>query len=155
MANMPSSGPLRASKFKEVFGAGNPVRWSKMYRGGPFVPSQRNNYFPGAYLLRDTRGETGYIAVNSGNGTYFEYFWGDQNTPVWSGEIGSKPIRLGPNRVWGYGRLDYLGPFGDVDLYEIGRYEYFPPSNTVEQINTGVPTSGRISFSKLYGAVDS
>ena len=154
MASMPSSGPLRASKFKEVFGAGNPVRWSQMYRGGPYVPSQRVTRSPGAYLLRETRGETGYIAVNSGNGSYFEYFWGSSSVPVWSGEIGYKPIRRGTDG-WGYGRLEYLGPFGNVDLYEIGRYEYFPPYDTVTQINTGVPTSGRISFSKLYGAVDS
>lgn len=126
---------------RDSLGGGNPVYMSNYYRGGPYVPATRTTtttlgpYYPdGTYDWQ--RKNTGAVAV----------YWAA--AVVASGAYGDvTSISAG-------GFLYLRGAFVTGTGSNLNPYRYYvsQQSSTTISINTGVPSSGTISISQLYGA---
>ena len=151
MAQMPSYGALKASKFKQVFSASNPVRWSQMYRGGTYVPSTLPSPTQARYESVGRRSDPNNIIIDYSDG-YTEYKW-DGTTQLGGYGFASQGniYRKGVNGLY-YKWVGTGEPFGDTVLFVIEGFQYIPSGTVQVPVNTGVPTSGSISFSDLYSA---
>jgi hypothetical protein len=140
------------ANIQAALGGTNPISLNEYYRGGPFVPATRtvtvreppsgdfyNRNFPMYYW----NVAVFYNGVIAGNGIYWDgNFLGNFGGSASSVTIGSFTYfrtTLVDRVASGYGIYD--------DFYRIYR-----TSTSTVSINTGVPSSGQISISQLFGA---
>ncbi len=128
---------------RDALGGGNPVYMSNYYRGGPYVPANRT---------------INYTAREPASGSYFQF-------SVYSWEFPSKSdgntrVRWGGSVVFAAGGYYTSVTVGSITYYSaggtsgvVGVYRTYPASYQ-QAINTGVPSSGAISISQLYGAAN-
>lgn len=125
-----------------ALGGANPISMSEYYRGGAYVPSTRN-----VTVREPTSGEyygpTTYIWIaqtqKSGLVTY-TLRWAGSVVATFNSAAGLTSYTVGSTTY--YRGSDYAGGY-----YAI--YRTYPSTTS---INTGVPASGAISLSQLYGA---
>lgn len=146
MGTMPSSGAISFDDLRTQLGPSSsaaPVPFSDYYRGGSYVPGTTTtgpNYSRTAPLY--------YWVNNTVGGVY-------QGTDIWwNGSVvysdPSSPGLTGTTVVVGsdtYTRGTLQSTEGPVS----NRFIYYQVSKTTTK-NTGVPTSGTISLSNMYGA---
>lgn len=155
---MPSSGVITADQFRNEFGDSGETSLSNWYRGGPFVPATRT--------YTETTVNTGpfssYEYSLFGVGAKYYFRWtGTQVTIVWNDVTivpSSNPLFPGQSSTsWisqGY-QYERGSLIDSGEYYQVRRRTYTTTTETITQsVNTGVPTSGPISFSDLYGARD-
>ena len=143
MANLPSSGTLTLAQIQSHFGGSNPVSLSEYYRGGPYVPSSKR------FVIAD-------IDDAFSTGGSDDTFWNRTNGDVWwegdlinsglSPGVTSFTFGIGANTIRvrrGAFQFEFLGQ----ELYAVDWYEYRDGD-----INTNIPTSGRIDMNDFYGA---
>jgi hypothetical protein len=134
------------ASIQSALGGSNPIGLNEYYRGGSFVPTTASS---------STR--------EPASGDYFtqpSYWWASSNTSgsgsngvYWGGLVGfvsnATSLTVGSTTYFrGNFRFSNLGcPCDPYVAYGIFR----TVSSTVS-INTGVPSSGQISISQLYGA---
>lgn len=140
---------------RDALGGGNPVYMSNYFRGGPYVPANRT--------ISSTAREPGSGYFWSGSPMYR---WADTPSQVtkngtvgpqillyWAGAIVGNVFTSGATSLtigsYTYFRGVYQVASGYQNLYSIARTY---PSSYQQAINTGVPSSGTIYLSQLYGA---
>jgi hypothetical protein len=153
MATLPGSGAISIGTLNGFF-SGSGTAMSNFYRGGGRVPSTRTV----AITVREP---------SSGEFYSFRWEWvrnyasGNESDIWWNGSyIGSADISA---TSFTSGSVTYFrGSFQTSDFDpELGTLrDYYGifrtfPSTTTVAINTGVPSSGTISLSNFYGAVNS
>ena len=144
-----------------ALGGANPISMSEYYRGGAYVPTMRNN------VVREPTSGEYYSGASGANGYAYSgnYRWdaGYENNGLgvrWAGTQVYGPLSIAnPNSytsVTAGGYTYYRGSFGAFvgDGYTGIYYTYavYRTSGSTVAINTGVPISGAISLSQLYGA---
>lgn len=135
-----------------ALGGANPISMSEYYRGGAYVPTTRASstrspasgdvYASGAYWFLDQYGSTYY--------SFFQY--NGYNPPGFiSGDVSS--YTAGQTT---YYRGNFRSYQPNIDGYGTNRTNYgvYSVTNSSVSINTGVPSSGQISMSQLYGAAN-
>jgi hypothetical protein len=146
---------------RDALGGSNPVSMSQYYRGGARVPSSRT------VVTRDpTSGEY----YNRGSyGAQLASGWTEKRLGSWSNTVQSTNYTIVFSNVtgnisshtfggWTYfkgtyrTKYFYNDPYGPS--YENFYYGYWREQYSSTSINTGVPSSGQISISQLYGAVN-
>jgi hypothetical protein len=141
------------ANIRDALGGSNPVSLSQYYRGGPRVPSTRT------VTVRDpSSGE--YYNLGS---TYWYQLRTSDGGPItanvyWFGTlIGS--LDGEPTSFTSGGFTYFRGSFRQrftTDLFYSFLFEdyygVFRTSTSTASINTGVPSSGQISISQLFGA---
>lgn len=136
------------SNIQSALGGSNPISLSEYYRGGAYVPSTRSTT-----VREPTSGDNYNVGTPS---YYFINFVGNGNTGVaWQGSVN---VSVSGEAVTSYttgGYTYYRGTYrGSVagSYYREYRYGIYRTSTSYTNINTGVPSSGQISISQLYGA---
>lgn len=149
-----------------ALGGVNPISMSEYYRGGAYVPTSRTvNVDDGPRYV--------YTAGSAGANYYWRVYVSGGTTSTrtsgftWGGDPGSKSgiviVDVGGTGVTSYTYLGatylrgaYVQTVGSgttfsprFDLYQVTRR-----TTTTTTINTGVPSSGAISISQLYGAAN-
>lgn len=141
---------------RDALGGGNPVYMSNYYRGGPYVPTTRNvtvtegpfyqTYYNAYYSLNDLI--YGWVNSDVIFGTDYAYY-------TWNyARSGNLPYNTTSTVSGGitYFRGAYVGNLNGSSrqpAYQVSR-QY----SSTQSINTGVPSSGTISISQLYGAAN-
>ena len=147
MGTVTSSGAISLNAIKAALGGPTSPALNNYYRGGTYTPSSRTV----SALVYEPAGG-GFTAV------YTQTLWSfgeDYNNIYWNGVGIGSFYSNGPSLTqvtvgaYTYYRGSY-GVFGS-DTWSIRR-TYMGTSTT--QINTGVPSSGQISISQLYGATN-
>lgn len=136
------------ASIQSALGGSNPISLSEYYRGGSFVPTTASTSVrepsSGEYF---TQGASGYwwaASTTSGAGNFGVYWNGFL---VFSANATS--ITVGAYTYFrGSLRINNSGCPCDP-YYGYGIYR---TSTSTTSINTGVPSSGQISISQLYGA---
>ena len=177
MATLQSSGAISLSQVQAVMGGANPISLSEYYRGGAYVPATKSvsttvyeptsGYYytttgglgsgnPNSFWWLDamvsgpTYPPIGYDPAIAGIrwfGTYISYNVGNRYTTSYTS--GGYTYERGPYQV-AYSSSDGLyGPYHTTEYYSVRRW--YVSTSTIS-INTGVPSSGTISLSNLYGA---
>lgn len=129
-----------------ALGGVNPISMSEYYRGGPFVPTTRT------VITRDpTSGEI----YNYPSNFWRNYYGAGFSDIYWfsggPGQIGGGPANITSftNGGWTY----YRGTFRFREAtYGIDFYGFWREQSSTAPANTGVPSSGQISLSQLFGA---
>ena len=146
---------------RDALGGSNPVSMSQYYRGGARVPASRvvlSNDGP-RYTLSGSGGVLNYNwRVWISGGSYYSGF-------TWGGDPASKVgivyINVGGSGVtsYSYGGATYLrGSYvqtvgsGSAISPRFDYYRITRQTSSTTTINTGVPSSGALSISQLYGA---
>jgi len=126
---------------QSALGGSDPISMSEYYRGGSFVPTTRSTttrepssgeYYSGSYQWNTSAGDPGYCVGFIWNGTTTNV--GQRVTSFSTG-----------GSTYFQGTLQSSGK--SVDSYSI-----FRTTTSTVSINTGVPSSGTISISQLFGA---
>lgn len=124
-----------------ALGGANPISMSEYYRGGAYVPTTRKTTVTeGPFYQRNF-----YDFANTTSVT--RLYWGS-STPYELG-AGITSVTLG---AYTYFRGAYAERTGSITYtyhYQVSR-QY----QSSVAINTGVPSSGTISISQLYGAAN-
>jgi hypothetical protein len=153
MATLAASGAISIGTLNSFF-SGSGTSMSNFYRGGARVPSTRTV----AITVREP---------SSGEYYQFRWYW-DQDFSInrsdifWGGVYTGIVANINATSVTSGSFTYFRGSFrdtvfdgeGGVIRYYYGIYRTYP-STTTTQINTGVPSSGTISLSNFYGAVNS
>jgi hypothetical protein len=141
---------------RDALGGGNPVSMSQYYRGGARVPTTRNTTVNEGPVW-----QTYYDAYYSSNGLIYGWinedrvFGTDFSYYTWNyAQSGNLPYNSTSAVSGGitYFRGAYVGTFNGnprTPAYQVSR-QY----GSTQTINTGVPSSGTISISQLYGAAN-
>lgn len=144
---------------QSALGGSNPISMSEYYRGGAYVPTSRSvttrdptsgeYYNRGSYAYqlasgwKEERVGPYYNTVQSSNyAVVFSSVTGVLSSYTYGGWTYFK----GTYRAQTY----YNDPYGPS--YNIYFYGYWREQYSSTSINTGVPSSGSISLSQLYGA---
>lgn len=136
-----------------ALGGANPISMSEYYRGGAYVPTSRTTT-----VREPTSGEN--YNYPSSPYTWWEVIYTPFSsvTVRWSGAefyAGANiNITSATSGGYTYFRGSYRGTVSDP--YGGGYYLYgvYRTSSSTTTINTGVPASGQISLSQLYGAAN-
>ncbi len=176
MAFLQSSGAISLSQVQAVMGGANPISLSEYYRGGAYVPATKSVsttvYEPtSGYYYTSTGGlwsgnpntfwwldgassvsypPVGYDPATAGirwSGTYISYNAGNRYTTSYTS--GGYTYEKG-SLQYAYNAAD--GMYGPYHIYEFFSIRRWYVSTSTVSINTGVPSSGTISLSNLYGA---
>lgn len=141
------------ASIQSALGGSSPISLNEYYRGGSYVPTTRSS------TTRDpTSGEMyvtgtpGYYFNNYiGAGVSLVSFQNGQYPYAWytNSETATSFTTGGWTYYRGTFRRSYAGSY--FRTYEYGVYR---TSTTYTDINTGVPSSGQISISQLYGAAN-
>jgi hypothetical protein len=133
------------ASIQSALGGSNPIGLNEYYRGGPYVPTT------GTDTVREPTTGDNY------NLTPPRYFWAVEGiyNSVWWNNTSNSAIGASLTSLTVGSYTYYRGTFqqnipsccGPVYYYRIYR-----TSTTTVSINTGVPSSGQISISQLYGA---
>ncbi len=139
------------SNVQSALGGSNPISMSEYYRGGAYVPTSRT------VNVREPSSGEYYNYPNT------PYTWWEAQTSVakysmarWFGSIFTvsgnsslTSITSGSSTYYrGSYRTNVSDPYGNS--YNI--YAIYRTTTSTTSINTGVPSSGAISISQLYGA---
>ena len=140
MATLAASGAISIGTLNSFF-TGSGTAMSNFYRGGGRVPSTRTVREPTSGAYYDVDRVWNYLGF-----AYQEAFW-----------FGSVAILTAGETSFTSGIYTYFrGSFQENIPYGEGSYQAYSIYRTYQQaINTGVPSSGTISLSDFYGAVDS
>lgn len=139
---LPASGQISLADLAAEFGGVSPHALSEYYRGGGLVPSTALQLVEGAwsgYVGSAVPLEYGYAFSG---GLWFLYWAGSQ---LYVGGANNLIVTGG----YRYQRGSYFTNSGGGDWYQVRRQTY---SNQTVNVNEGVPSSGVISLSDLYGA---
>lgn len=131
---------------QSALGGSNPISLSEYYRGGPYVPTSRT------VTTRDPTSGEYYNAAN--------WFWrnyiGVGSNVYWNGAGGffvTPTAPVGATSLVYNGWTYYRGSLRSSDpSYGIYLYGVYRDQSSTVSINTGVPSSGTIAISQLYGA---
>jgi len=152
---MPSSGnPISLGDARTVFGDSGDTRMSELYRGGSLVPSVRNTTTAvwgsfTSFVYNNAGAQSTWVWWAQLSTQYNVYWYGVEEPMVFG--TPTSPLNYNfPTRQ--YERGTYQGTSG-YDQYSVRRRDQ-TTTTTSENINTFVPSSGQISLSQLYGAVD-
>jgi hypothetical protein len=137
-----------------ALGGANPISMSEYYRGGPYVPVNRTV----GYTAREPASGDTFITypnttdwAETSDGYYVVRWYGTQ---IFTGFVGpTSYTRSGVTYFRGTYRFQSTGSKSNVVTYFYGIYRTYP-SSYQQAINTGVPSSGTISISQLYGAAN-
>lgn len=135
-----------------ALGGANPISMSEYYRGGAYVPTSRT------VTVREpssgdsyARGSTDWQVINS-TGTSF--YWGGSFVASAFG-AGTTSLVSG---IYTYYRGGYRETTNEGNSYygffTLVHYAAYRTYSSTATINTGVPSSGTISISQLYGAAN-
>ena len=146
-----ASGAISLAQVQTEHGGANPISMSEYYRGVGIDSTRAVAY--GSWTIGPTRGPllTDGVKEDPPNsftwGVVWDSIWAFQNT-----YIGFKPWYVTQGSVRWYGGYS-LVPFLAVLLGPVRRDTY---SSGVyyEDVNTGVPTSGKISMSQFYNTTN-
>lgn len=137
---------------QSALGGANPISMSEYYRGGAYVPTTRST----------TVTEGPAYSINNYDFVYYTFLGTGTSLAYWnassqggypsqsvSGEVGSMT-----GGAFTYIRGSYVGRTGSS--FSGYRYHYYITRQyqSSTTINTGVPSSGAISISQLYGAAN-
>lgn len=140
------------ANIRDALGGSNPVSLSQYYRGGPRVPTTRTvtvrdpssgDYFNMSNPL------TRWLQVLTYGGSPIDAagYWFGTNL----GNFGSgAPTSFTTGGFTYFRGTFYERRFGDHTIEDF--YGIFRTSSSTVSINTGVPSSGQISISQLFGA---
>jgi hypothetical protein len=150
------------ANIRDALGGSNPVSLSQYYRGGARVPSTRNT----TVQTRDPTSGEYYVRYGFTN----RYYWGQNSSGYNPGSTAGSSLAYFANALifssssnvssYTSGNVTYYrGTFQLFEFYSsyceslnyFGIYKITTTGGTVS-INTGVPSSGQISISQLYGA---
>jgi hypothetical protein len=136
------------SNIQSALGGSNPISLSEYYRGGAYVPTTRSTT-----VREPTSGE--YYNWPSNPYTWWErqvgvlvYVRWFGTLPTTAGQAATSVSAGGYTYFRGSYRQFLSDPYGNS--YEL--YGIYRTSGGTTSINTGVPSSGTISISQLYGA---
>lgn len=140
-----------------ALGGANPISMSEYYRGGAYVPTTRTitvqtrdpssgDYYSSAYLWRHD--SSGYNPGSTAGSTLA--FWNSATIVNTSSNVSSVTSGNTTTYRGSFRSFSYDGTYGISSNY-FGVYRITTSTSTVS-INTGVPSSGTISISQLYGA---
>jgi hypothetical protein len=132
-----------------ALGGANPISMSEYYRGGAYVPTSRTT------TVRQPTSGSSFSIYST------QWLWTDDNsytavqwsgTTVFSGTGNPSTVTSG---IYTYYKADlrttaYSIYTGQTFYY----YALYRTSSSTSAINTGVPSSGTISISQLYGAAN-
>lgn len=137
------------ASIQSALGGSNPISLNEYYRGGSYVPTTRSTT-----VREPTSGE-----YYSRTGTM--YNWQQQVGVTyyiqWAANFYNN-LPGGPNVTsytisgYTYYRGSYRSQFSDGYGTTFYFYGIYRTSSSTVSINTGVPSSGQISISQLYGA---
>jgi hypothetical protein len=139
-----------------ALGGSNPISMSEYYRGGAYVPTTRN-----VTVNEGPFWQTYYDSYYSSNGLIYGWInedrvlGADLSYYAWNyAGSGSLPYNSTSAVSGGitYFRGAYVGNFNGssrTPAYQVSR-QY----SSTQSINTGVPSSGAIAISQLYGAAN-
>lgn len=134
-----------------ALGGANPISMSEYYRGGAYVPTSRTT------TVREPTSGENYNYPSS------PYTWWETQTSAaqysmarWSGAIytvsGTSTLTSITSGSSTYYRGSYRTSVSDPYSNSYNIYALYRITTTSTSINTGVPSSGTISISQLYGA---
>jgi hypothetical protein len=123
-----------------ALGGANPISMSEYYRGGPYVPTTRTTTVSEGPFYQQSVYE--WYSFSS----FLTIYWAGATVYNTSSYSGATSIAVGSTT---YFRGSLMASFFGQNRYQVSR-QY--PSTT--SINTGVPGSGTISISQLYGAAN-
>jgi len=126
---------------QSALGGSDPISMSEYYRGGSFVPTTRSTttrepssgaYYSGSYQWVTSAGDSGYCVG---------FYWNGVETSV-------------GQRVTSFstGGSTYFQGTLQASGKSLDQYSIFRTTTSTVSINTGVPSSGTISISQLFGA---
>jgi hypothetical protein len=152
MATLPGSGAISIGTLNSFFG-GSGTSMSNFYRGGGRVPSTRT---------------TNITVREPASGEFYQFRWyweqrfipNDESDLYWGGSYifsTGRDVTSATSGSFTYFRGSFRDEYdeeGAVVSRDYGIYRTYPSTTTVA-INTGVPSSGTISLSNFYGAVNS
>lgn len=135
-----------------ALGGANPISMSEYYRGGAYVPTTRT------VLVREPSSGQYY----SNGGYDWRVFNSGATTAQWNGTYFGQQFGAGVtsivNGIYTYYRGSFTGSESGGNsyygFYTINHYGVYRTYNSTASINTGVPSSGQISMSQLYGAAN-
>jgi hypothetical protein len=148
MGTVTSSGAISLDAIKAALGGPASPALSNYYRGGTYTPSSKSTsvltYEPAGGGTRTTYQPPTYWYDPGYD--YARIYWeGAVIADVWSPGASTTSATVG---IYTY----YRGQYGPVSNQWYIRRTYM--ANNTTQLNTGVPTSGQISISQLYGATN-
>jgi hypothetical protein len=123
-----------------ALGGANPINMSEYYRGGPYVPTTRTTTVSEGPLFQQNVYDWREFS------SFLDVYWAGTLVYSTSSHSGATSIAVGSTT---YFRGSVMASSFGTRLYQVSR-QY--PSTT--SINTGVPSSGTISISQLYGAAN-
>jgi hypothetical protein len=123
-----------------ALGGANPISMSEYYRGGPYVPTTRTTTVSEGPLYQQSVYEW-FVQFS-----FLTIYWAGAAVYSTSSYGGGTSIAVGSTT---YFRGSLMASSFGTQRYQVSR-QY--PSTT--SINTGVPGSGTISISQLYGAAN-
>jgi len=135
------------ANIQSALGGSNPISLSEYYRGGAYVPTTRSTT-----VREPTSGE--YYNWPSSPNTWWERQVGVIAYVRW---FGTNPVNPSVNATsataggYTYFRGAFQRTVND-GYFDFGLYGIYRTSGGTTSINTGVPSSGTISISQLYGA---
>jgi hypothetical protein len=141
------------SNVQSALGGTNPISMNEYYRGGSFVPTTRTvttrEPSSGDFYSRTSSplyywsSAFFYNGVSGGNGIY----WNSSFLGNFSGTASS--VTIGSFTYFKTALVERLfSGYGTYDDY----HRIYRTSTSTVSINTGVPSSGQISISQLFGA---
>jgi hypothetical protein len=137
---------------QSALGGSNPISMSEYYRGGPYVPTTRN------VTVREpssgdsyARGSTDWAVINSSGTSLY-----------WGGPFVASAFGAGTTSLVRDGYTYYRGGYRETTsegnsyygFFTLVHYAVYRTYGSTASINTGVPSSGAISISQLYGAAN-
>lgn len=151
MPFLQSSGEISLNSIKNLFGGPGSPQMSNYYRGGQYIPATK----PGS--REPTTGDSYSLNVTHWRGDDYGGF-----QLLWNGSTivpGSSGWSTGPGGMTSYSTGGFTYFRGALRLDDSGYgqsgyrfYAVYRVSNTLININTGIPSSGTISLSQFYGA---
>jgi hypothetical protein len=137
-----------------ALGGANPISMSEYYRGGAYVPANRTV----GYTAREPASGDSFITwpnttdwAETSDGYSVGRWYG---TNVFTGVIGPTSYTVsGVTYFKGTYKFQTTGSKSNQVTWFYGIYRTYP-SSYQQAINTGVPSSGTISISQLYGAAN-
>jgi hypothetical protein len=139
-----------------ALGGANPISMSEYYRGGAYVPTSRtttvrepasgSTYINGGFFAANN-----HYWVYASDGSYLGIAFNSRD-PIYNGTGFASTVTSG-------GYTYYRDTFQTMgsNIYTGVTYYYhavYRTSTGTSSINTGVPSSGAISISQLYGAAN-
>jgi hypothetical protein len=139
-----------------ALGGANPISMSEYYRGGAYVPTSRTTTVRepasgSTYINSGSFATNNHYWVYASDGSYFAIAFNSRNA-IYNGTGFASTVTSGGYTYY----RDTLQTSG-TNIYTGVTYYYhavYRTSTGTSSINTGVPGSGAIAISQLYGAAN-